>query len=78
PLKVYCGGDYDNISASNIECVTTMNTYIEMFLQITVLDIFELNFKLTKPRKFEGISSLADLDPCRYSSYRSQKRKCKL
>ncbi|KAK0570617.1 hypothetical protein LWI29_004027 [Acer saccharum] len=62
-LKEYCGGDYVNINASNTECVTAMNIYNEMVLQINVLNILEPNCKLAKPRKIEGRRSLADLDP---------------
>ncbi|TXG61088.1 hypothetical protein EZV62_012451 [Acer yangbiense] len=62
-LKEYCGGDYVNINASNTECVTAMNTYSEMVLQINTMNVLEPYCQVAKPKKIEGRRSLADLDP---------------
>ncbi|EEF28200.1 serine carboxypeptidase, putative [Ricinus communis] len=48
--KEACGGDYVNINASNTECVTYINTYEEMVLQINTMQILEPYCQVSKPR----------------------------
>ncbi|KAJ0029899.1 hypothetical protein Pint_14104 [Pistacia integerrima] len=62
--KYYCNGDYVNINESNTNCVTAIDEFDQLVLQINTLNILEPRCYSAKPRKsIEGRRSAEEIEP---------------